>query len=177
MLPFTSLQIAGDAKERHLCARNFDLGSGRMKRFFLVSLSCSLLCAAPLALAQPDVSGYTRYTIDGSRIHISIGELSNPSDTRTERLRVRMWASEEDWQPDRKGRQITIAMLPPLKPLAELYGVDVSARLHYPPEGWYYVAMTLEERTLDENGTRRWVIRDVVLSDYRYYFEKSDSPF
>jgi hypothetical protein len=149
-----------------------------MKRLFLVSLSCSLLCAAIcIAQAQPDLSGYTRYTIDGSRIHIEIGELSNPSDARTERLRVRMWASEDDWHWDQKGWQITIAALPRLKPLAELYGVDVSARLHYPPEGWYYVAMTLEERTFDENGARRWVIRDVVLSDYRYYFEKSDSPF
>jgi hypothetical protein len=88
-----------------------------------------------------------------------------------------MWASEEDWQPDRKGRLITTGLLPRLKPSAELYGVDVSARLHYPPEGWYYVSMTLEERTFDESGARRWVIRDVVQSDYRYYFEKSDSPF
>lgn len=148
-----------------------------MKREWLVLFAC-LIAGVGLstARAQVHMDGYVHYGEDGSRMRISIPKIINDSAVRSEKLRLRMWASEHDWEPEHKGRLVTFSPLPRLKPFGKRYDVDVSRPMHRPPRGSYYMAVTLEERTVDANGSVQWVIRDWVTSDYKYYFSE-DAPF
>lgn len=143
-----------------------------MKRWFLLSLFGLLLCGAT-AHTQVLMDGYIDYQISGSRMHIFIEEITNYSTTTTDRLRLRAWASEHRWHPNRKGRLIAFSLLPRLLPFEDRDEIHLSRPLHRPRTGWYHITLTLEERTFDEGGNAKWVLHDAIEFHDRVYFRRS----
>jgi hypothetical protein len=150
-----------------------------MKRTYVLSLFCLLVCAGmPVARgAEIFMDGHIDFAVSGSRMHIFIEDITNFSDTRTDRLRIRMWASEDRWHPDRKGRLLTFTRIARLGPFGDFDDVNLSRPWHRPPPDLYYVTITLEERTFNEEGVAEWVIRDAVEFNDRFYFSDWDWPF
>jgi len=146
-----------------------------MKRRFLLLVSL-LLGVSFLRGAEVRMNGYIDYQPAGSRMLIFIKELQNYSDETTDRLRLRMWASEHHWRANRRGRMIAFSLLPRLFPFEDQHDIDLNRPWRRPPNGWYYVTLTVEERTVDEGGNVKWVFRDIVEFDDRHYFRRDVWP-
>lgn len=122
------------------------------------------------------MDGYIDYETYGSRMLIFIEELQNYSDVATDRLRLRLWASEDRWRPTRRGRMLAFSLLPRLLPFEDRDFIELDRPWRRPPSGWYYVTITVEERVIDEGGNRTWEIRDAIEFDDRHYFRRSVWP-
>jgi hypothetical protein len=139
-----------------------------MKRLFLLSLVGLMMCGGSAARAQVLMRGDIDYATSGSRIRIFIEDITNFGSETTDRLRLRMFASRHHWQPTRPGRLIAFSLFPRLLPLEDREDILLSRPFRRPPSDWYYVTLTLEERTFDESGQVRWEIRDAVSFGQQY---------
>lgn len=150
-----------------------------MKRISLASLLGLLLLAVAPARAQVALLGDVDLWFYGSRVRIDFEELANFNDVATDKLRVRLWASEDHWETWDRGEVIAIGNIPRLQPDRVRHDFHRTLHVHRPNDSdWYYLTLTLEERTFDESGTKRWEIRDVIEFDGRKYFRRSGwSPF
>jgi hypothetical protein len=145
-----------------------------MKRHSHVLLALLLvLGGAAGAHAQLVARGDVDLWFYGSRVRIDFEDLTNFSDAQTDRLRFRLWASEDPWRTYDRGELISIGALPRLQPNQNLSDFHRTVHVHRPDDpGWYYLTLTLEERTFDENGQKSWQIRDVVEFDGRRFFRR-----
>jgi hypothetical protein len=110
----------------------------------------------------------------GSRVRIDFEDLANFSDAETDRLRFRLWASEDPWETYDRGEVISIGLLPRLQANQNLSDFHRTVHVHRPDDtGWYYLTLTIEERTFDENGQKRWHIHDVIEFDGLKFFRRS----
>ena len=139
---------------------------------FLALLAGWFLCTGGAAAAQVQMSGHVDYTTYGSRVRIYVEELNNLSDVTTDRLRLRLWASEDNWNQFDRGRLIAFALLPKLRPFETRHDLHPRVHLDIPPNGWYHVTLTVEERVVDEAG-KHWELRDVVEFDGEHYFRRN----
>jgi hypothetical protein len=130
------------------------------------------LIATNAGAAQVNMSGHVDYTTYGSRVRLFVEEINNLSDVTTDRLRLRLWASEDHWDPLDRGRLVAFLLLPRLYPYQHLHDVSHRVLLDIPPSGWYHVTLTLEERVIDETG-KHWELRDVVEFDGEHYFRRN----
>jgi hypothetical protein len=137
-----------------------------------------LLVAAIGARAQVLMDGYIGYDAFRSDVIIYVEDITNFGDTTTERLRLRLWASEDRWTEEYPGRVLAVARLPKIRAHRDLDRVHRDVHLSRPDTGWYYVTLTLEERVIAEDGTQSWVLHDVVeFSGQRYFREHYFNPF
>jgi hypothetical protein len=144
-----------------------------MKRVRLALFVGLLLAGTAIgAKAQVVMRGDVDYWTYGSRVRFEVDDITNLSDQPTDRLRLILWASEDPWEDFDRGRILGLAALPRLGPNQNLDDVHRTTHLYRIPSGWYYVTLTLAERTVDENGLVRWVIRDKVEFDDRRYFSR-----
>ena len=134
-------------------------------------LSVLLFCAIALgAQGQVLMRGDVDYFVVGSRVRIEVEEITNFGETTTDRLRFRLWASRDRWNPSERGRVIAISLLPRLQPHENRH--DLHPRVHFHRPGrWYFVTLILEERTVDSGGNPKWDIRDVVDFGADYFRE------
>ena len=148
-----------------------------MKRVRIALFVSLLLAAAAIgAKAQVLLRGDAAYWTYGSRVRIEVDDITNFNDEATDRLRLILWASEDHWENFDRGRILGLTALPRLSPHQNFDSVHRTTHLYRIPSGWYYVTLTLAERTVDENGQVRWVIRDKVEFDGRRYFGRSPLP-
>ena len=156
-------------------ARTRDFGSngGMKKTVSLLALAAAWLVWAEAApAAQVQMSGHVDYVTAGSRVRLYVEELNNWSDVTTDRLRLRLWASDDEWNEFDRGRLIAFALLPRLRPFETRHDLHPRVHLNIPPNGWYHVTLTVEERVVDETG-KHWELRDVVEFDGEHYFRRN----
>jgi hypothetical protein len=145
-----------------------------MKRISLASLFGLLLLAVIPVRAQVALLGDVDLRFYGSRARIDFDELANFGDVATEKLRVRLWASEDHWETWDRGEVIAIGAIPRLQPDRVRHDFHRTLHVHRPDDsGWYYLTLTLEERTFDESGKKSWEIQDIIEFDGRKYFHRS----
>ena len=141
-----------------------------------VVLFVALFLAAAGAQAQVVMRGDVDFWTYGSRVRIEVEDITNLDDETTDKLRLVLWASEDPWEDYDRGRILALTALPRLGPNYNFDDVRRTTRLYRPPHGWYYVTLTLAERTVGEDGRVRWEIRDKVEFDGRYHFGPSSVP-
>ena len=124
------------------------------------------------ARAQLVMRGDINYLTAGSHIHIEMDALTNFGDQTTDRVRFRLWASEDPWRFYDRGHLIAFGRLPRLRAHENISDVHRTVHLYRPSSGWYFVTLTLEERTIDESGQIHWEIRDAVEFDGQEYFSR-----
>jgi hypothetical protein len=118
------------------------------------------------------------FALHSSRVTVWIEDLTNFSDERSGRLRWRLWASEDRWDPEVKGHLLSLATLRPLGAHTNREDVRRTRHLRRPHDSDdYYVTLTLEERVRDEDGNSHWEIRDTVEFDDRVYISESSFHF
>ncbi len=145
-----------------------------MKSFWIRTFLVLCLGLAVNASAQVVLRGDVDAWFYGSRVRIDVEDMTNLSDVTTDKLRFRLWASEDSWRTYDRGELIAFGSLPRLNARQNLNDFHRTLHVQRPDDsGWYYVTLTLEERTVDENGQTRWQIRDVVEFDGRRYFQRS----
>ena len=142
-------------------------------------LGAALLFATTLgARAQVVMRGYIGFDIFRSDVVIYVENIANFGDTTTDRLRLRLWASDDHWTPQHPGRVLAVARVQKLKAGRDHDYVDREAHFSRPDTGWYRVALTLEERVIAEDGTQTWELRDAVEFYGEYFFrEHTFNPF
>lgn len=126
------------------------------------------------AQAQVLLRGDVWYAIYGDRFRLEADAFSNYGDQTTERLRFRVWASEDRWETYERGRVIALGALPRLRAEQTRYDLHRTVRIHYPHTDWYYITVTVEERFFDELGKARWDIMDIVEFSGRRYLRDPD---
>src|SRR5688572_4227954 len=146
--------------------------------FRSLMLGAALLLATTLVTkAQVLIHGHVGYEFFRSSVNIYVEDITNFGDVTTDRLRLRLWASEHNWTPEHPGRMLTTTRLPKLKPQHDHDYVRRNTHLNRPPSGWYHVTLTLEERVFAEDGSHYWEIRDVVeFEGERYIRDDSFHP-
>jgi hypothetical protein len=134
-----------------------------MKELRFFGLAAALFLFAPGAFAaNVQMSGHVDYATHGSRVRLYVEEINNFSDMTTDRLRLRLWASEDHWNEFDPGRLIAFFNLPRLYPYQTLDDVHPRVLLNIPPNGWYHVTLTLEERVMVEFDGERYFRRNFV---------------
>jgi hypothetical protein len=131
-----------------------------------------LLITAIGARAQVLMDGYIRYQLFDSSVNIYVEDVTNFGDVTTDRLRLRLWASEHSWSEEFPGRVLATTRLQKIKAHRDLDHVRRNTHLHRPSTDWYHVTLTLEERVVAEDGTKHWEIRDVVEFDGEDYIRE-----
>jgi hypothetical protein len=137
-------------------------------------IAATLMACAVGTRAQVRMGGDVDFWTYGSRIRVFVEEITNFGDTTTDRLRFRVWGTKDRDDDFSQGRLFAMGLIPRLRPNETLHDVGRTLHLFRPPSGWYYVTLTLEERTFDEEGQPQWEVRDVVEFDGQYYFRRSD---
>ena len=141
------------------------------------ALFVGFLAAATFgAKAQVVLRGDVNYWTYGSHVRVAVENITNFGDQTTDRLRYVLWASKDHWENYDRGRVIALTALPRLGAHRNFSDVNRTMHLYRPPTGWYYVTLTLAERTLDESGKVRWEIRDKVEFDGLHFFTRSSLP-
>jgi hypothetical protein len=149
-----------------------------MKRLFLLLLMAVLLGSVAPARAQVLMRGNLDYVTSLNRVRIYIEDITNFGPERTDRLRLRMFASKEHWREDRPGRLIAYSLFPRLYPGEDREDVVLSRPLRRPhDDDWYYVTLILEERMFDEERRAHWVIQDQVSFGQDYFYDESPFPW
>ena len=121
-----------------------------------------LLVTAIGARAQVLMDGYIDYQIFDSSVTIYVEDITNFGDVTTDRLRLRLWASEHRWSEEFPGQVLATTRLQKIRPHHDLDYVRRNTSLHRPSSGWYHITLTLEERVFADDGTHYWELRDVV---------------
>jgi hypothetical protein len=149
-----------------------------MKRLKIVLLAGLLTLSAAFAgKAQVLMSGDVDFQVYGSRIRIFVEDITNLGDETTDRLRFRVWGTKDRDDHFSEGRIFAVGLIPRIFPHRDLDDVRRTLHLFRPSTGWYYVTLTLEERTFDEEGQVHWEVRDVVEFDGLHYFSRSRDYF
>jgi len=144
-------------------------GDGRPE---IVNANLSQSSWSVLRPAQVLMRGDIRYDVFGSSVFIYVEDIINFGDATTERLRLKLWASDDPWTEEHPGRVLAVTRLPKLRAHRDFDHVSRYVHLNRPPTGWYHVTLTLEERVFAEDGTFHWELRDVVKFDGRDYFRE-----
>jgi hypothetical protein len=138
----------------------------------LVALVAGVVSARAQVFLGGDI-GFI-FTDHGSRVRLYVEHINNVGDTTTDRLRIRLWGTQDHDDAYFEGRVLSNALVPRVYPHQTFDDLRRTFRLFDPPSGWYYVAVTLEERTFDELGKVHWVVRDAAYLDGQYYFNLHD---
>ena len=144
--------------------------------FIALVLTASVLVFAQGARAQVQMDGQVWFSMVGSRLTVFIEELENLSDSTTDRLRMKVWASEDHWSASDQGYFLGAATLPRIAAHGDRDNQRRSMKLHRPDTDWYYVTVVIEERVVDESGQARWEIRDWRESDNRVLITSKRVP-
>ncbi len=129
---------------------------------YLIIGAALFLATAIGAKAQVLMHGHVWYQFFDSSVNIYIEDVTNFGEVTTDRLRLRLWASDNHWKPEHPGRVLATTRLQKLKAHNDHDYVRRNTHLHRPSTGWYYVTLTLEERVVAEDGAKHWEIRDVI---------------
>jgi hypothetical protein len=124
----------------------------------LTTLALALVLFCFTTAAQPiDLAGNVSWFKSGSRIRIRAAQVINTTEFTTGQLRLQVWATTEpyDGTNDIVGYVVGTALLPRLKPGAQLTDISKSVAFRRPPAGYYYTTLTLEEKQ-----GRDWFIID-----------------
>ncbi len=122
--------------------------------------------AHALVLLNGDISFY-RY---GERGRVRIDRLVNFEEVKTGRMRVRIWATEDEYWDDSHRHNVGQFFLNPVQAASTYHNIRRTVRLRNPSTGWYYVTLTLEERVVETGGTVTWRLRDTVELDDPVFF-------
>lgn len=145
---------------------------------YLIIGAALLLATAISARAQVLMDGYIDYQIFDSSVTIYVEDITNFGDATTDRLRLRLWASEHRWAPEQPGRVLATTRLQKIRAHHDIDYVHRNTSLHRPSSDWYHITLTLEERVFAEDGTVYWELRDVVeFEDEDYIREHTFNPF
>ena len=138
-----------------------------MKRLFSLLVIALGLCAAPAQIYFDDVEVW----MNSSRTRIELENLQNFSTNTTSRLRVVLYATEEEWDETHHRELVAYFPISRLAPEQLRHRIRKTVRTHRPDDwGWYWLTLTVQERITDEGGKSRWVIRDYLELDRRFYF-------
>lgn len=140
-----------------------------MKRVFVPLMFVLLVAAFNTAPAQVLMRGDVDVWSSGSRLWVYVEKLENMGDAQTELLRFRVWATEHHWGAPGRKKIIGANLFGRLNPGQDRWDVRRAMHIHRPDRGWWYITVTLEERSYDENGRRIWLIRDVAEFDEVYF--------
>jgi hypothetical protein len=144
---------------------------------YLMIGAALLLVMAISARAQVLMDGYIGYQFFDSSVNIYVEDVTNFGDVTTDRLRLRLWASEHSWSEEHPGRVLATTRLQKIKSHRDLDHVRRNTHLDRPSTDWYHVTLTLEERVVAEDGAHHWEIRDVVKFEGEDYIrEHSFNP-
>ena len=143
-----------------------------------ISLAAMKRLFALLALALGLVGARAQiYFDDGqlwlnhSRTRIEIEDLQNFSPLATGKLRVVLYATEDEWDDTHHREAVAYFPTARLKPDQLRHRLRKTVRTHRPDDpGWYWLTLTVQERVRGEDGKARWVIRDHYEFDERVYF-------
>ena len=145
-----------------------------MKRMKIVLLAVLLTVSAALAgKAQVLMSGDVDFRVYNSRIRLFVENITNLGDETTDRLRLRVWGTKDRDDHFSEGRLLAVGLIPRVFPHDTFHDLRRTLHVFRPPTGWYYVTLTLEERTFDDEGQVHWELRDVVEFDGLQYFSRS----
>jgi hypothetical protein len=139
-----------------------------------VLLFITALALTTKADAQILMRGDIDYFLSGRHIRVEIDDITNFNETPTDRLRLRVYAVEEDdnWSVSRPGRPIAVRALPSLDANENRSHIRRTDHIRIPSTGWYYIVIALEERATDEFGQKIWEIRDAVEFDDLHFFRR-----
>jgi hypothetical protein len=130
-----------------------------------------LLVCATITFADASFNSTVGYSYRGSRIRLYAYDVENNSDFRSGRLRLRLWATDVPWEESYSGYVLGITLpFRPLNPYSAYSYMSRVSRMHYPPNGYYYVTMTLEEQQRGEDGRLHWYTVDTLEFDGLSYF-------
>lgn len=141
---------------------------------FLIAASVFALSSA--ARAQVQFDGDVRFGMSWSRLSVYMEEIENLGDVSTERLRIRVWASEHRWTEWNRGHLLGSATIPRIAAHRDRDHLHRSMKLRRPDTDWYYVTIVLEERVVDANGNVTWEIRDWSETDDQVFIRDTWFP-
>lgn len=138
-----------------------------MKRLFLsFLLALAVHSASAQVIMRGDVDVWTTH----SRLRIFTERIENQSDTPTDLLRFRVWATDRPWGLPGDKHSLGVVVIGKLGAEQGRWDVRRSTRMSWPDPGWWFVTLTLEERSIDpQTGRKIWNIRDVVEFDEDYF--------
>lgn len=106
-----------------------------------------------------------------SRTRIELEDLQNLGTNTTGKLRVVLYATEDEWNDTSHREVVARAAIARLGPGQLRDYIRKTVHTHRPDDpGWYWLTLTLQERVLGEDGKYHWVIRDYLEFDDRVYF-------
>jgi hypothetical protein len=136
-----------------------------------------MLLAAGAAQAQVVMRGDVGIRLDDNRARVWVEDITNFGGVDTDRLRFRLWASEDEWRDGGDRELLSVMPVGRLRAHENRSEIRRKGPLWEPDSGWYYVTLVLEERSADQTGAVRWVPRDRVEFDGRFYISKRFNPF
>lgn len=122
-------------------------------------------------MKQLAIEGDQSFALGSSQVTLKIGRIANNRDNGvSEALCIRLYALESSSATALRGHVIAEAILPPLSAGSEKLGFEATVPAQNIPNGYFYPALTLAERSLSSpNG---WAIFDICRFDNPIFFGK-----
>jgi hypothetical protein len=138
-----------------------------MKRLMLLLVLALGLSAARAQIHFRDAELWFTY----SRTRIELEDVQNFGTNTTGKLRVVLYATEDEWHDTSHREAVAYFPLARLEPGQLRYHIGKTVRTHRPDDpGWYRLTLTLQERVLGEDGRYHWAIRDYLEFEHEVYF-------